>query len=541
MKRTLAFLLSMTLVFTAASCSSHSKGDTSGEKTAVTEVLSQKQQLISHMTENERSRIKVGELTVLDHAQKERENIVPDDGVYLELWTDEDWVDYLKKCYEEAPENFEDGDLEQIIETSRPYFDELQYAYVSGENVNMVQLIPPIGYDGGELKLREPCPYFCYADEDGNFRYTDIDNNSFTEEEYHEKQAAFLDEEHYLTFADFEEFKPYLKNTLMRMNNTFMTFADKDEIEEKVEHDYKNVIAVWEAVINDDYKTIPAGTSEKYWEDMNDDITGTWEIDRDKIEAIAPYVKEYSIYDEQLDTNFIVHVTLPPDFDKDKIYPAYVLTDGVWRFNNSADLRKAMEEGKASDVIIVSIGYDYSIDGTNDEYRIKFFCDRCEDFLNFITDDLMPYLGEEYNIDFGDSTLYGHSLGGTFAHYAVFNSDKYENQPFKNYIIGSPVFWSPGFLPYTDGDEFRHEYGYFDRNDSLDKNIFVCGGADEDSVYEEYYNGNDSTLEGIQHLMERLEGYGVSTAECKIYPNSEHYQFIPEMLVEMLEKYYPAN
>ena len=200
-----------------------------------------------------------------------------------------------------------------------------------------------------------------------------------------------------------------------------------------------------------------------------------------------------------------------------------------------------MEEGKASDVIIVSIGYDYSIDGTNDSNRIRYFCDRCEDFLAFITDDLMPYLGEEYNIDFGNSTLYGHSLGGTFAHYAVFNSDKFENQPFKNYIIGSPAFWSPGFLPYTDGDSFKHEYGYFDRNESLDKNIFVCGGADEDPVYEEYYKGNDSTLEGIQHLMDRLEEYGVTTAECKIYPNSEHYQFIPEMLVEMLEKFYPAE
>ncbi len=76
---------------------------------------------------------------------------------------------------------------------------------------------------------------------------------------------------------------------------------------------------------------------------------------------IAEFVNEISIYDEELDTNFIVHVTLPPDYDSEKTYPAYVLTDGVWRFGNHPKLRKEMENGKASDVLLVSIGYDYSI------------------------------------------------------------------------------------------------------------------------------------------------------------------------------------
>ncbi len=57
-------------------------------------------------------------------------------------------------------------------------------------------------------------------------------------------------------------------------------------------------------------------------------------------------------------------------------------------------------------------------------------------------------------------------------------------------------------------------------------------------VYEEYYGDNDSTLEGIQHLKERLDSHGADV-ECKIYPDSAHYQFIPEMLTEMLIKFYP--
>ena len=542
MKRSLAFLLSLTLLFSAVSCSTWENSPETDSQTVSAEALSEKIQLTNHMTENERSKVKVGELTVFDHMQNEQKNeaAIPEDGVYIELWSKDDYIADLKKQYENDPSILAGDDFENAVEVSRPYFDEVHNVFVNGCSLSLFDFFPIIGYDGGELKLREPCPVYSCVDEKGEFYHVDENNNRIPEDEFQEKYDEFYAKDSYVTFADFEEFKPYLRKKIEQMSRIYNIQADEESIKEFNEQMYEDTIAAWEAVMNNTYKTLPVGTSEKFFEAMGSDSTATWEINREKIEAIAPYVKEYSIYDEQLDTDFVVHVTLPPEYDKEKTYPVYVLTDGVWRFNNSADLRKSMEEGKASDVIIVSIGYDYSIDGTDDTYRIKYFCDRCEDFLTFITDDLMPYLGEEYNIDFSSSTLYGHSLGGTFAHYAVFNSDKYENQPFRNYIIGSPAFWSPGFLPYTDGDEFKHEYGYFERNKDLDKNIFVCGGADEDPVYEEYYNGNDSTLEGIQHLMDRLSEYGVTTAESKIYLNSEHYQFIPEMLVEMLEKYYPA-
>lgn len=543
MKRTLVFLVSFSLVISAVSCSTGKTRQSEARQSEVTAALSETIQLTNHMTEKERSKVRVGELTVFDHmqGQQESESVIPEEGVCIELWTEDDYIANWKKLYEEDPSILDGGSFEEAIEKSKPYFDEVYNLFVDGRCINFSELFPIIGYKGGELKIKEPPTVYCVIDENGNSYHVDKDNNVISEDEAAELNEAFYSEVRYVTFADFEEFKPYVKKKLEEITRVYFRNINDEEISEIVEDEYEDYIRAWEAVMNDNYKTLPVGTSDKYFEDIDSDSTATWEIDREKIEAIAPYVKEYSIYAEQLDTDFIIHVTLPPDYDKEKTYPVYVLIDGVWRFNNSADMRKSMEQGTASDVIIVSIGYDYSIDGTNDTNRIRYFCDRCEDFLTFITDNLMPYLGEEYNIDFGNSTFFGHSLGGTFAHYAVFNSDKFENQPFKNYIIGSPAFWSPGFLPYTDGDEFKHEYGYFDRNDSFDKNIFICGGADEDPVYEEYYKGNDSTLEGIQHLMDRLKEYGVTTAECKIYPDSEHYQFIPEMLVETLEKYYPAK
>ena len=154
----------------------------------------------------------------------------------------------------------------------------------------------------------------------------------------------------------------------------------------------------------------------------------------------------------------------------------------------------------------------------------------------------MPYLTENYNIDCANSTLYGHSDGGVFTHNAVFNSDRYENQPFGHYIIGSPALW--GLYHYNldnnmTNDDVLNDYGYFDRNETLDKTIFLCAGSLEDPDYEQNYReGDDTTLEGVAKLKERLEAHGVDLTH-KLY-ESHHYQYIPEMLVEYLKKRYPC-
>ncbi|MBR5683807.1 MAG: alpha/beta hydrolase [Ruminococcus sp.] len=536
MKKITAAVLSLAFLLCLASCSS-SGSEKGSNASSLSQKVPAETKLTNHMSDTERSRLTVGQLTVFDHEQKE-DGVVPSEGIYLELWNGEDYADYYEH-YNEHNSDYPmtDEEIKEAVEYTRGAEGDIKYAFVDGDVVVDTLDMLEKDYDGGEITLYELSPVLRRLDENGNEEYYDRDNNKLTEEEANEMEKEFFSEEHKRTFADFEELKPYLHDVIK------FTHMGLNIPTAETEHDYEQILRVWEAVIDKSYKTVPYGTVDKWIENRLNPSADSfvWEIDHDKIKAIEPYVREYNIYDEQLDTNFVVHVTLPPDFSGDRTYPAYVLTDGVWRFNDCAELRKTMEEGKADDVLLVSIGYDYGINGMDDENRIKFFCDRCEDFLTLITDDLMPYLGEEYSINYEDSTLFGHSLGGTFAHYAVFNSDKYENQPFGNYIIGSPAFWSPGFLPYTDGDEFRREYGYFDRNKSIDKRIFVCGGADEDPVYDAYYGENDSTLQGIEHLMERLEAYGVTTAESKIYPDSEHYQFIPGMLVEMLEKFYPKN
>ena len=322
------------------------------------------------------------------------------------------------------------------------------------------------------------------------------------------------------------------------------TFDDKEDFFDSVADDYcksngfnkeqtdkfiRQTRAVFDAVINSTYTKLP-DRYENYdvpFANISDypytDFRSSWEFDSDALAEIRAHIDEYLIYDEQLGIPFLVHVTLPPDYDAAKNYPVFLMTDGVWRLNDHAALWQAMENGESGDTILVSLAYTYNINGTEDQFRDMLFIENREMLLNFITDDLMPYLGEQYNIDYADSTLFGHSMGGVFSHYACFISDKYENQPFFRYIIGSPAMFN---LYGADTDYnaagAESEYGYFERHETLDKKLFLCGGSLEDPDYANAYHGHDSLLTGLSKMKDRIS-MRKADFTYKLY-ESHHYQ-----------------
>ena len=72
--------------------------------------------------------------------------------------------------------------------------------------------------------------------------------------------------------------------------------------------------------------------------------------------ACADYINELSIYDAEIDDTFVVHISLPPDYNEASSYPMVVMTDGVWRLSAHPELRPPMTSGQIQDVILVSIG-----------------------------------------------------------------------------------------------------------------------------------------------------------------------------------------
>lgn len=456
--------------------------------------------LQNKMSEQERNRVSVGELTLLDHENDAEISDHDDHIIEVELWNNQDYL----KWFEENKDNCTEEEYQEAID----FYSSNAFTAIVGVVIDgryYTGFMPPYDYDGGELSY--------YVDTS-----TSVDG-TLTSSASKEFQ-----------FGTFEEFQPWYRDYVdQEADDGYITQAEADQC-------YEDMLIIFNSVMSDTYEILDEPAQNHI---AKSDFKSNWEFDAEEMLKIRDSVSEISIYDEELDTTFLVHVTLPPDFDASQTYPMFVMTDGVWRFGDHPALWNMMKNEETEDVILVSIGYDLELDGTDNAVRAVYFCEKKDLFLDFITDNLMPYLSEWYSIDFARSGLYGHSLGGVFTHYAVCNSDLFENQPFQYYIIGSPAFWSPYFLPNADNPPaYQSEYGYFDRNDTLNKTLYVCGGEQEDADYEEYYGENDSTLEGISHFMQRLEEHSVTTAECKIYDGSNHYEYIPDMFREFFLKFY---
>ena len=519
---TLLLLLAMTLSMTACAGKQESSSQTESSLTTAqtenctaeprqTQLLSPTK-LTNKMTENELQFVNKHELTLLDEFEKPNADPNTEHKVSIE---------FIKGDTETTRKYLDDN---RDMFTDEEYDHELRKLQKREEKGSEDLFPSTVLVDGYILPWLIPAEYDFYDGGSYWFITTEYDENG------EQKEAR-------PTFSSFEEYLEYVRDI-----DTEWGYS-----EELVDTEIMYLQIAYDALKSGDYETLPEGSVDRSDESKNfynvfNNYRNDWEYDREAVEAIKDSVDEIRIYDEEMGKEFTVHVTLPPDYDKDKTYPIFFLTDGIWRFGNCPELRKCMENGEAAPVILVSLYYSYDVTDPDGEMR---YCDLVinrELLLNFITDNLMPYLCENYNIDCGNSTLYGHSDGGVFTHNALFNSDKYENQPFGHYIIGSPALW--GLKHYNEyegisNDIYMNDYDYFDRNEKLDKTVFLCAGSQEDPDYaDNYREGDDTTLEGVAKLKERLESHNAELT-YKLY-ESHHYQYIPEMLIEYLKETYPC-
>ena len=205
--------------------------------------------------------------------------------------------------------------------------------------------------------------------------------------------------------------------------------------------------------------------------------------------ACADYINELSIYDAEIDDTFVVHISLPPDYNEASSYPMVVMTDGVWRLSDHPELKPLMTSDQIQDVILVSIGYP-----------------------NTYNYDVIRKREEIYSVNPENMTLTGHSLGGYWAYYALFHNDTIGKNTFTNYYIGSPSMWAN-----TDGKFMStYEEEYYNRTQTLNANVYVTVGAHEDknfiSYIEDFYNDlQERNYSGLNLTYEKIEGYDHNT------------------------------
>lgn len=224
----------------------------------------------------------------------------------------------------------------------------------------------------------------------------------------------------------------------------------------------------------------------------------------------ADYIRELTIYDKEIDDTFVVHISLPPEYDESREYPLVIMTDGVWRLSDHPFLRPMMESGEVEGVILVSIGYpnDYDYRTIRERDLVK----QPEDFLHFIVDNLIPYLSEIYSVSEENTTFTGHSYGGYFAYYVLFHNNTICRNTFENFYIGSPSMQA------NTGGKFIRQYEseYYEKNKSLEAKVYITVGSEEDHSFtdsiEQFKNRlEERNYEGLEITYEVIEGYNHDT------------------------------
>ena len=204
-----------------------------------------------------------------------------------------------------------------------------------------------------------------------------------------------------------------------------------------------------------------------------------------------------------VDQEFQISIALPVFYSRepDKKCPVIYLLDSNFYFGMVTEMTRIMAQCfEFPDTVIVGIGYPW-IEPAADAYDLVSGCrlrdyspvtskfyeaeilkwspalKHCEsggapDFLQFITKELIPLIESEYPIDSTNRTIVGHSLGGTFALYALFHTDV-----FHKYVVCD--------ADYHFGDKilFEHEKEYAEKHDNLPVKLFLSNTYAEDILH----------------------------------------------------------
>ncbi len=231
---------------------------------------------------------------------------------------------------------------------------------------------------------------------------------------------------------------------------------------------------------------------------------------KEDVEPIPSGLTTFEFASPSVGDSYLIRVHLPESFNASSTYPVLYQLDGrtttgsVIKSYNSLQRRGEIEE-----VIIVTIDYigrdERERDFTPTSHPEFDDSGGAANFLQFLTDELVPHIDNEYptDVEFGN-TLRGHSFGGLFAAFAMFEG----NTTFRNYIIESPSWW------WDDNFAIGQEFEYAQENNDLEVNTYFAVGEFE-----------GATMKGsFEIIRDRLisRNYPNFTAQFEILSKQDH-------------------
>lgn len=193
--------------------------------------------------------------------------------------------------------------------------------------------------------------------------------------------------------------------------------------------------------------------------------------------------KKQIIYSNNVKDSFELYVTLPKNYSRNSIYPVVYYLDA--NLKSGKALRKVINKkemaGDTVNTIYIGIGHignyrvlrrrDFitphltagdSLYSNEDNYG------HAENFYAFIKDELVPFVEKNYSAS-KQRTIIGHSFGGLFAFYCLFQ----QQSLFQNYIALSPSLW----VNYENIYEFEKKCR--NKTDTLNAHLYMRAGGNE--------------------------------------------------------------
>ena len=267
--------------------------------------------------------------------------------------------------------------------------------------------------------------------------------------------------------------------------------------------------------------------------------------------------QQFEIFSKEINQEFIINIGLPPNYSKDHDrYPVVYVTDAGSNFiglMGSLPLMQFVNDLPS----FVLVGIDYkspnSMDSmslrnrdltpTNDKiwmaaqkdmYKIfgedlpQVEAGGAKYFLDFINDDIKPFINQKYYVDTTDQTYCGFSLGGLFGLYTLFNS----SDSFKRYVIGSPSIW------WDDRHILKAEKEYAKKNENLSAKVFMSTGD-----LEEEGGDNFKMISNMKALSNTLlsRNYKGLDLETAIFEDETHCSAVSATLNRGLRNVFKSD
>lgn len=260
-----------------------------------------------------------------------------------------------------------------------------------------------------------------------------------------------------------------------------------------------------------------------------------------KIEKINCNTEKWMTYSKSKDLPYVLSISHPKKPAPPSGYPIIYVLDGNAFFQSVEESirlqSRRADKTNVQKAIVVGIGYPTDDDFDTDRRFYDFTPSTkhheiitrpngdpypenggADIFINFLKNEVIPFIVEQYHVDQTRQILFGHSLGGLFVLHTLFNHPDL----FQSYIASSPSIW------WNKQAVLENESGFVSNIDILAKQtkLFLTIGSLETA----------DMITNVKQLSERLskhqtDGFRVEYHEAD---GENHISVVPTTLSRAL-------